>query len=193
MQNWIACFFALSFACGVAGAADLEPQAVPVEPTVFNWSGPYLGISGGYGWLEDADYAFSPPLRSSGEDWVLGLHAGYMHQFGSLVAGVEGDIARLDINFEGFPIDAESSYAVKARAGYAIGRTLLSGHAGAVYATTNIGLEDWGWIAGAGIDYAVTDNFVAGVSYDHMGFERFDGTAIDASLDLLRMRLSFKF
>lgn len=193
MRIWIAGIFTLALG-GVAGAADLDgplPLAAGLAP--LDWSGPYVGVSVGYGWLRDVDYSFSPPLRSSGEDVIFGGHFGYLHQFGTFIVGAEGQFTRLDINFEGFPIDAEESLAIKARGGFSFNRFLVTGHAGAAYATTNIGLEDWGWVAGAGIDYAITDNFIVGVSYDHMQFDEFDGTLIDAELDLLKARLSFKF
>jgi outer membrane immunogenic protein len=190
MRIWIAGFCALALA-GSAEAADIELPEVTTVPG--DWSGPYLGVSVGYGWLDDIDYSFAPPLRSSGEDVVFGAHAGYLHQFGPFVIGAEAEFSRLDINFEGFPIDAEESVAFKARGGFAIDRLLVTGHAGAAYATTNIGLEDWGWVVGAGVDYAITDNLVAGVSYDHMEFDEFDATLIDAELDVVKARISLKF
>ena len=190
MRIWIAGFCVLALV-GPAGAADIELPEATAAP--LGWSGPYIGVSVGHGWLRDIDYSFAPPLRSSGEDVVFGAHAGYLHQFGPLAIGAEAEFSRLDINFEGFPIDAEESVALKARGGLAIDRFLVTGHAGAAYATTNIGLEDWGWVAGAGLDYTFTDNLVVGVSYDHMEFKQFDATLIDAELDLVKARVSLKF
>jgi outer membrane immunogenic protein len=179
---------------GVANAADfLDGDSFAATTVAPSWSGPYVGASLGYGWLRDIDRAFDPPIRASGEDVVFGGHFGYLHQFDRFVFGAEGDFTRLKINFEGFPIDAENSFAIKARGGFAFDRLLLTGHGGAVYATTNIGLKDWGWVVGAGADYLLTDNFVVGISYDHMWFSRFDGTLIDAKLDLLRLRVGVKF
>ena len=193
MRIWIAGTFTLALGFS-AEAADLGGASPPAATSAsVDWSGLYLGVSAGYGWLNDTDYSFTPPLRSSGEDVVYGGHVGYLHQFGAFVLGAEGEFTQLDINFEGFPIDAEKSFALKARGGFAFDRFLLTGHAGATYATTNIGLEDWGWVVGAGVDYAITENIVAGVSYDHMWFEQFDNTLIDADVDILKARLSFKF
>ncbi|MDH6233102.1 outer membrane immunogenic protein [Mesorhizobium soli] len=158
-----------------------------------DWSAPYLGVSGGHGWLRDADRSFAPPLRSSGDDVVFGAHAGYLHQFGAFVLGGEAEYMRLDINFEGFPIDVENAASAKARAGFAFDRMLFTGHAGASYITTNIGLKDWGWVAGAGADYRLTENLAAGVSWDHMQFNRFDRTLIDGKIDLVKARLDFRF
>lgn len=193
MRIWITGVFTLALVSGTANAADTTNDPTPVTSSAAPWSGPYIGAAIGYGWLSDIDYSFAPPLRSSGRDVVFGGHVGYLHQFDRFVIGAEADVTRLNINFEGFPIDAENSYAIKARAGLAFDRFLLTGHAGAAYATTNIGLKDWGWVAGVGLDYLVTDNLIGGMSFDHMRFDRFDGTLIDAKLNLVKMRLSVKF
>ncbi len=79
----------------------------------------------------------------------------------------------------------QNAYALKARAGWAIDRFLVSGNAGAVYTTTNyLKLKDWGWTAGVNVDYAVTDHLIVGAQYTHMGFKNFDTTQIDARIDL---------
>jgi outer membrane immunogenic protein len=196
MRIWTTGAIVLWLTVDAAQAADPEAASVTLRrPQEFNWSGLYFGGSAGYGWLEDADHAFSPPLRDEGEDWIVGAHAGYMHQIGNFVAGVEAEAIRLDITYEGFDfITVDRTYLFKARGGVAIDRLLLSGHFGGVYADTNfMDLADWGKVAGAGIDFAFTDYFLTGISYDHMWFEEFDGTEIDADLDILRFRLSYKF
>ncbi|PSJ56086.1 outer membrane protein [Pseudaminobacter soli (ex Li et al. 2025)] len=168
-------------------AADLAMRAA------VDWSAPYFGISGGYGWLGDVDRSFAPPLRSSGDDVVFGAHAGYLHQFDAFVLGGEVEYMRLGINFEGFPIDVENAASAKARVGFAFDRLLLTGHAGASHITTNIGLKDWGWVAGAGADYLLSENIGAGVSWDHMQFNRFGGTLIDGQINLVKARVDFRF
>lgn len=187
MRAQIFGIFSLMFSVNAGEAADLVGQ------TAVDWSAPYVGISAGYGWLRDVDRSFSPPLRSSGDDVVFGAYAGYLHQFGAFAVGGEAEYMRLDINFEGFPIDVEDATSVKARAGFAFDRLLLTGHAGATYITTNIGLQDWGWVAGMGADFLLSDHLAAGVSWDHMQFNRFDGTLIDGQLDLVKARVSYRF
>lgn len=187
MRAQIFGIFTLMLSANAGEAADFAGQ-----PAV-DWSAPYVGISAGYGWLRDIDRSFAPPLRSSGDDVVFGAHAGYLHQFGAFVLGGEAEYTRLDINFEGFPIDVEDAISAKARAGFAFDRLLLTGHAGATYLTTNIGLEDWGWVAGMGADYLLSDSLVAGVNWDHMEFDQVDGTLIDGQLDLVKARVSFRF
>jgi outer membrane immunogenic protein len=95
-----------------AQAADI------IEPTAFDWTGPYIGLQGGYGWgendvsvdgsegeptvtiLSDDPVEFHPLKDGSiGMGGFLGgLHAGYNWQSDSLVLGVEGDIEYADID-----------------------------------------------------------------------------------------------
>lgn len=94
----------------VAQAADI------VEPAAYDWTGPYVGLQGGYAWGENdvkADgtdaqpalarsnpVAFHPLDDGSIEmdGFVGGLHAGYNWQSDSLVLGVEGDLEYADLN-----------------------------------------------------------------------------------------------
>jgi outer membrane immunogenic protein len=187
----------LAIGQGSALAADrLDPD---IAPERFGWTGFYVGASAGYGWLEDVDYAPPPglpsPLYDEGKDWVFGGHAGYLHQFGDFVVGAEAEVMRLDIAYDFFDfITIDYAAAVKGRIGYAWDRTLFTAHGGAVYASTNFNdLADWGWVAGAGIDYALTDTLTIGAQYSHYDFKEFDGTRIDATIDLLTARVGVKF
>jgi outer membrane immunogenic protein len=80
-------------------AAPVYKAPPPMATPVFNWTGFYIGINGGYGWGREQ---FDPPLnffqtlpgfsdvRSRG--WLFGAHAGYNWQYDSWVAGFEADI-----------------------------------------------------------------------------------------------------
>ncbi len=181
--------------CGKVLAADPTVINADIDPARFSWQGAYVGVTAGYGWLKDIDYGFTPPLPDKGRNWNIGAYGGYLAQFGNFVAGAEFEANRLDIDYEFLSfITVENAYVVKARAGYAFDRFLVTGHAGGVYATTNfMGLKDWGWEAGAGIDYALTDNVTVGAQYSHYGFNNFDGTEIDAKIDLVSARVGYKF
>lgn len=195
MRKALACF-AFLVAAGSASAADFDIIEAPeIDAARFGWTGAYLGVSGGYGWLNDVDRSFVPPFADEGDDWVFGAHVGYLHQFGSFVVGAEVEYSYLDIRFERAPITiyAEDAVALKLRGGYDFGDFLVSAHGGAVYATTNILLQDWGWTLGANIDYALTENIVVGAQYTHFDFTEFDGTLIDARLDMLTARIGYKF
>ncbi|MBX3576541.1 MAG: porin family protein [Rhizobiaceae bacterium] len=185
----------LVLAQGAASAADLELASPDIDPARFAWDGVYIGATGGYAWLHDIDYQFPVPFRDQGRDWVYGAYVGYLHDFGGgFVAGGELEALKLDITYDNFAfITVEDAYTLKARAGYGWDRLLVSAHLGGTWATTNIGLEDWGIALGAGVDYALTDYVTVGAQYSHHSFRRFDGTLIDATLDIATARVGLKF
>lgn len=104
-----------------AFAADMAARAplykAPQLPVAYNWSGFYAGVNVGYGWSDDAiklaphdpvftagvlDIALAggllPPSLATNPRGVLGgVQAGYNVQTGSLVWGVEADIAAAGI------------------------------------------------------------------------------------------------
>ena len=159
----------------------------------YGWSGLYAGITGGYGWLRDVDRSFAPPLVSRGDDWIIGVHAGYLYQWNQMVLGAEIAYSDLNIQFDNFPVTVEDAATIRVRAGFAMQNWLFSVHGGAVYATTNIGLDDWGYNLGLAVEYMVTENITAGLQYDHNSFNRFDGTLIDATVDTIALRIGYKF
>lgn len=103
---------ATAFIASSAHAADI------IEPTAYDWTGPYLGLQAGYGWGENdvkptqpevseallrSDSAGVFPERDGSIDidgFLGGLHAGYNWQMDSLVLGVEGDIEYADLDGE---------------------------------------------------------------------------------------------
>ena len=118
---------------------------------------------------------------------VGGLHAGYNHQIGTFVLGVEGDIEysglkggyRNPIN----GIDSKIGWqgSLRARAGFAVDRALI-------YATGGLALADIkhtyinppvaegfsktrvGWTLGAGVEYSFTQNITGRVEYRYTDF-----------------------
>ncbi len=185
---------AVTLASPTYAADDIEIVRLDNETSQdYGWSGVYAGITGGYGWLRDVDRSFVPPLVSRGDDWIVGAHAGYLHQWNQMVVGAEIAYQSMDIQFEGFPIWVEDAATARVRAGFAYQKWLFSAHAGATYATTNIGLDDWGYNIGLAVEYMVTENITAGIQYDHHSFDTFDGTLIDATVDTVTLRVGFKF
>lgn len=94
---------------GGAQAADI------IEPTAYDWTGPYIGLQGGYAWGENdasAEALIDEVILFASEDVTLngeegsiaidgfvgGVHAGYNWQSDSLVLGLEGDIEFADID-----------------------------------------------------------------------------------------------
>jgi opacity protein-like surface antigen len=132
----------------LASAADLPVKApvykAPAVAPLYNWTGPYIGIAGGYGWghsnqtdpgiptdigtpLADGSFAANGGL--------IGGTLGYNWQQGPWVFGVEGDYSWADISgssntcgaSSGIPHSCgtklESLGTLRGRIGYAIGVT----------------------------------------------------------------------
>ena len=119
---------AFALVAGAAQAADLPRRAAPPAPIyvapIFTWTGFYVGAQIGGGWGRSEIGAIS--YNANGV--VGGLHAGYNMQFGSIVAGVEGDIEATSLKgstaFPGVLLKTRAPWqgSVRARVGVAFDR-----------------------------------------------------------------------
>lgn len=90
---------------GAAQAADIE-----APPAVYDWTGGYIGIQGGYAWgKSDAETDIDPEFTDidtldiddfKANGFVGGAHIGYLLQSDAFVYGVEADIEYADLNDE---------------------------------------------------------------------------------------------
>ncbi|KAB2690326.1 outer membrane protein [Brucella tritici] len=174
-----------------AKAADAvieqEPAPVVVAPS-FTWNGAYIGGQIGYGWGKSKlDDGFDT-LELKPDGFLGGLYAGYNFDLGNnVVLGVDGDVTynNLKDDFTGAGGSLESklrwSGAVRARVGYAFDRFLpyIAGGVafGQVKNSGNVGLAEFsesktltGWTAGAGVDYAATDNVIVRLEYRYTDY-----------------------
>jgi outer membrane immunogenic protein len=102
----IAVAIAFLATCAAAQAADLPMppayQAPPLAVPIYNWTGFYVGVNGGYGWgnqdpfniLTNRFDPFSVPFSG----WMVGGTLGAQIQSGHVVMGVEADIDWANIN-----------------------------------------------------------------------------------------------
>ncbi|MGC1563086.1 MAG: outer membrane beta-barrel protein [Bradyrhizobium sp.] len=99
MKKTLAAAAVFAIVCSSALAADLPVQSYqspPVVAQVYNWTGLYVGVNGGYGWgTQDPLILFSNAFdRSSfninGE--MFGGTVGAQIQQGYVVLGLEGDL-----------------------------------------------------------------------------------------------------
>lgn len=96
---------ALVLMMGAAQAADIE-----APPAVYDWTGGYIGIQGGYAWgKSDAETDIDPEFTDidtldiddfKANGFVGGAHVGYLLQSDAFVYGVEADIEYADLNDE---------------------------------------------------------------------------------------------
>ncbi|MGX8013284.1 outer membrane protein [Mesorhizobium sp. ORM8.1] len=225
--------FALLSSLAIASpalAADLSPQ--PIQPVAYDWSGIYVGAQAGYVWgnstYDGAGSPAGPPFISTSVDpkgAFGGAFVGYNYQFdGNYVVGVEADAnftnAKGDGSFTGAPSTVFPSSDLKwfgsarLRAGYAVDRFLpfvtaglAIGHYSGAFNFPGGSIENSdtmvGWTAGAGLEYAVTNNLIARVEYRYSDYGRksqpapFNFPGQQARLDLttndVRVGLSYKF
>lgn len=143
---------------GSALAADLpiiEPIPVFEQPLIYDWSGFYIGVQGGYA----GDFGHGDggeDRRFDRDNWVNGFvaggHVGYLWQFNQLVVGLEGDAewANIDADdndpfadpFRGFRLHATREYnflaSARLRAGWAFNRLLVYATGGWAYANADV-------------------------------------------------------
>ncbi len=176
-----------------AKAADAvvaqEPAPVAVAPA-FSWTGPYIGGQVGWGWAKSK---FSGDLgdgKISPNGFLGGVYGGYNYDFGNnFVAGLEGDVTYNDVH-KTFTGDNGASMrtnlrwagAVRARVGYSIDRFLPYIAGGVAFGdvkntyspVAGLSVDQsktlTGWTAGAGIDYAMTDNVILRAEYRYTDF-----------------------
>jgi outer membrane immunogenic protein len=190
MRHFIALLGAATLGISVANAADMPVKAPAMVASAYNWSGLYIGLNGGYGWGRESwiDNTGAPSVSLSPKGGVFGGQIGYRWQWNQLVLGVEGtwDWASVKDNVAATAIFSEevkvkSIYTLTGQAGWAFDRWLpyvKGGWAGAQTdfnffnptpsGSTSITVN--GWTVGGGIDYAVWQNLIVGVEYDHFSF-----------------------
>ncbi|MFS4437717.1 outer membrane protein [Paracoccaceae bacterium GXU_MW_L88] len=178
----------------VAPAPVVTPA--PVATPDSNWSGFYLGAQVGYA---DGDFQLGDNDDSEqGFDGALGgVHAGYNYDFGKFVLGGELAYDKAALEFEDNDENEITDVAtVKVRAGYDAGRWMPYVTAGAAYAQAEVAdeeYEDWGYLAGAGVDFKATERMIVGVEATHNRFEEFDDTEFEGDFNAIKLKASYRF
>jgi opacity protein-like surface antigen len=204
---------------GNLDAAVVSPAPVmAAAPAAYTsiWSGGYAGAQLGYGWADrsvgdeatvierftnptDTAEAVGNRINSVGADGdglTGGVHAGYLWNANRFVYGLEGDYDFSDIELDNNVGSVDGIARIKAKAGYDLGQTLIYATAGAAYADAEIGntnFNDWGWVAGAGVDYMVAENVALGVEALYHDFSEFDDSGTDLSLTTLSAKVAYHF
>lgn len=191
-------------------AADLPGRAPAIAPpSVYvshDWTGFYVGAHAGVANARDkwnfirgagnVVWAFDGDRFASGNSGFLGgLQAGYMQQFGSLVAGVDisGSFGGASKSSPGPFAPTFHTYGFKQQGlGLAQGRLgiaassniLFFGQAGLAVTEHTLRLNSvfagfnndsakamrTGWTVGAGLNYKLTQNWILGVEYNYIDF-----------------------
>jgi outer membrane immunogenic protein len=187
-----------------ASAADMAVKAAytkaPALAPAYDWSGFYVGGDLGGQW---SDIGVSRPLAPLAygfrhDSVAVGGHAGYQHQWGQFVLGVEGAyMAAFDqsgqlatpavsIFFPGGTGTATAKlrdiWSIGGRVGFAPNNWLFYGTGGyasgsfAFDAASGAGSEHAavrpdGFYVGGGVEYALAQNWILGVEYRHYEFD----------------------
>jgi len=214
-----------------AWAADLPvapPQApaayAPVVTPVYNWSGFYIGINGGYAFGNSNWNSIAAFVPGTGDfnvkGGLVGGTVGVNFQSGSVVYGVEGDGDWTNIKGStsnggctGSICQTSNDWLTtfRGRIGYAFDRVLVYGTAGGaagdVKATLTVAgfppastdSTEFGWTAGGGVEFALTENVTAKAEYLFVdlsnGALNGPGISVPVQFDasIVRAGLNFKF
>jgi opacity protein-like surface antigen len=194
----IAALFAAALVAGPAlagGPTTVEPEPViatpapAVQPST-DWSGFYAGGQLGYG---DVD---SNGAGLDGNGWLGGIHGGYRWDFGQFVFGTELDYDAVDISLGGDTGSLDDVTRLKLVGGADLGNSLLYGTTGVAYATADVGpqsLSDDGWFYGAGMTFAINDQWTVGGELLQHTFNNFDGSGVDIDALTATARIGFRF
>jgi len=222
----------LAGAAGAADLPTRKAPAPVPPPPVYSWTGSFIGVAGGYAFGSaqvnhgalPAPVAETNPFDINGG--VFGITSGYNYQIGQAVIGYEGDFSWTSIKGTGgdiAPFNPAFSQTAKedwlmttrARLGYAWNNVLLYGTGGAAEtmnhqlvqspaASIEQGHLQWGWAAGAGVEWMLYPNVSVKAEYLHVGINPKSyfqpGTAVFLtaqqlrySEDIIRVGLNYHF
>jgi outer membrane immunogenic protein len=191
---------AIGFA-SIASAADM-PAKAPVyraaPVAMYNWTGFYLGVQGGYAWGSSVQF-FSAAGGGTTDRYninggVFGGTLGYNWQIQQWVLGIEGDFSGSHISGStittptygcgtGCSTNVKSFGTLRARLGYAWDNVLLYGTGGWAYGNIESNINGGtatngrsGWTAGAGAEYGFNRNWSAKLEWIYVKFDSYQWT-----------------
>ena len=190
MVSGLALMAAPAFAGGLNEPIQTTEPSLAAAPYVAatDWTGGYAGGSLGYGWA-DVDGV-------DGDGLSGGIFGGYQQDMGQWVIGGEAGYDWADIGLDNNAGTIDQLGDVKLRLGYDLGDVLVYGTGGASYASADIGndrFSDWGWLAGVGLDYRVSQAVTVGGEVLYHEFSDFDGTGQDVNATTLAARVAYHF
>lgn len=222
----IAGAFALALG-GPALAADLPPPAappprapatyVPAAAPYYNWGGIYFGVNGG-GVFGNSNWnagALGTTGNFTTSGFLAGGTLGANFQAGAFVFGVEGDFDWDNLSGStttcGVTCTTSQNYlgTARARVGYAWDRILFYGTGGGAFGNIKAAVpggstssNEFGWTAGAGIEFAFAQNWTAKAEYLYVSLQNGNcsaavcaGGPISVSLNenVARVGVNYKF
>jgi outer membrane immunogenic protein len=182
---------------------------VPFGAEAQDWSGPEIGIQGGGAWGNSSGTG-TLPYSSDVRGGLGGGHGGYNFQFGQMLLGFEGDAEAANVlGPDHGRMDFDAS--ARAKLGWAWGHWLPYATGGAAFGNVKatysplgsvLGSSDGvrvGWTVGGGLDYAVDQNWEAGIEYRYtdLGHKTFSAGAFnddnEFNFNAVRFNLTYRF
>jgi outer membrane immunogenic protein len=209
MKSVLLAGVALALGAGLvsANAADIQQRSMPTKAPayvapIYNWTGPYIGISGGYGW---GSSDFGDP-----DGGIFGATLGYNWQMGALIAGIEGDISWSGLDGNGTVAAIPSSVnndwlgTVRGRLGYNGGRWMPYITGGLAVGNIDASIAgvgssnstELGWTVGAGIEAAISGPWTVKLEYLYVDLGEGDsiaGAEPDLTTNIVRVGLNYRF
>lgn len=185
------------------------PTKAP-EARLFDWTGFYAGLNGGYGW-GDSKFTGAGNANTSPEGAILGGTIGYNYQWGQTVFGVESDVAWNDAKGStGCTLgtcETKSNWlgTTRLRLGYAFDRLMPYVTGGAAYgdakaSVPGLGSDSdtkFGWTVGGGLEYAVTPNWTVKAEYLYVDLGKINCAACGGDVkfneNIVRGGVNYKF
>jgi outer membrane immunogenic protein len=177
---------ALAALVGSATAADIPrrveraaPAPAPYVAPVYNWTGFYLGINGGWGWGTGSFNGTPATGDLTGSGGLIGGTLGYNWQFGQAVWGLETDIGWSGIKGDGAcrgfsDCEVRNDWlgTARVRLGWAADRWMPYVTGGLAYGglkaeVNGHGESDTnaGWTVGGGLEVALAQPWTAKLEY----------------------------
>jgi outer membrane immunogenic protein len=171
-----------------AGPTPTPTDPVIVDPAPYvapsaDWTGGYVGGSLLGGRLDQG--------LGTSDTRGFGVHAGYLRDFGSFVAGGELAYADGEATSSGFSGDV-SSTRLKAVGGYDAGAFMPYATLGVSQMEGN-GLSDNAMLYGVGVKYAFNSSWTTGLEYIVESKDNFDDSGFDVENRELALRIDYRF
>ena len=200
---------------GTAMAADVvrpppAPAPIIVVPQVYNWAGPYIGIQGGWDSIEEENSGFS----DSGTGGIFGIFGGVnLALANAWIFGIDASINWTSAEATGtvpttYTAGPDWKGFIRGRLGIALNRLLLYGTLGGAVMNYNVACcggntnaTPWGWTAGLGADWGLTDNLFLRIDWAYQDYGSFTlngsggsaGTTTTSTANTVTAGLGWKF
>jgi outer membrane immunogenic protein len=186
------------FVAGIAVAALLSaPALAGPPPSLFNWSGCYMGANAGdlWGVADPQATTVKTFAQTSPRGFTGGGQVGCNYQAYNWVVGLQGDFSAANahnrqtitggLTTDHFETKIDWLASITGRIGYAQDRWLVYGKGGAAWVRDNlhdsggvfifpfdfsVSETRSGWTVGGGVDYALAPNWSVGLEYNYYDF-----------------------